>query len=157
MTVGRRLRRTLPALVLAPLLALTGLTACGGTSGDEAGASGPSSRNGVRQTAGVPRTGRTSAPSGGMREVPASSLPAEAQRTLRLIAAGGPFPYRRDGITFANRERRLPSEPTGYYKEYTVPTPGAGDRGARRLIGGRAGERYYTQDHYRSFVRVTGG
>ncbi|MEV5570646.1 ribonuclease domain-containing protein [Spirillospora sp. NPDC052269] len=145
-------------MVLAPLLALGGLTACGGASGGDASAAGPSTRTSARQTAGTPKSGRTSAPSGAMRQVPASSLPAEAQRTLRLIATGGPFPYRRDGVVFENRERRLPSEPGGYYKEYTVPTPGAGDRGARRLIGGRGGERYYTPDHYRSFVRVvTGG
>ncbi|WP_211245692.1 ribonuclease domain-containing protein [Actinomadura oligospora] len=144
-------------MLLVPLLALTGLTACGGTSGGDANASGPSARASARQTAGAPKTGRTSAPTGAMRQVPASSLPAEARRTLQLIAAGGPFPYRKDGAVFANREHRLPREPNGYYREYTVPTPGAGDRGARRLIGGRDGERYYTQDHYRSFVRVTGG
>ncbi|MFC4908803.1 ribonuclease domain-containing protein [Actinomadura gamaensis] len=153
MTLGRRLRRTLLALVLAPLLALTGLAACGGgSSGGDAGASGPSApRTGVRQSSGTPKA------RGAIREVPASSLPAEAQRTLKLIAAGGPFPYRKDGTTFGNRERRLPAEPNGYYREYTVPTPGSGDRGARRVIAGKGGERYYTQDHYRSFVRVTGG
>lgn len=154
-TARGKLRRTLPALVLAPTLALGGLTACG-TSGGDANASGPSTTrtSGVRQTNAVPKPPGAR---GLIRTVPASSLPAEAQRTLKLIAAGGPYPYRNDGVVFENRERRLPLQSKGYYKEYTVQTPGADDRGARRLIGGRSGERYYTQDHYRSFVRVTGG
>ncbi|MEC5387190.1 ribonuclease domain-containing protein [Uliginosibacterium sp. H3] len=84
-----------------------------------------------------------------------SALPAEARTTLKLIRAGGPFPYRRDGIEFQNRERRLPSQARGYYREYTVPTPGARDRGARRIIAGEPDEYYYTADHYRSFAKVT--
>jgi ribonuclease T1 len=91
----------------------------------------------------------------GMRTVPASRLPAEAQRTLRIIDTGGPLPYRKDGATFGNREGRLPAEPPGYYREYTVPTPASQDRGARRIIEGKNGERYYTPDHYRTFERVT--
>jgi len=83
-----------------------------------------------------------------------ASLPAEAQDTVALIDAGGPFPYDRDGIVFENRERQLPSEPTGYYHEYTVPTPGSSDRGARRIITGRASEMYWTDDHYQSFERI---
>ena len=83
-------------------------------------------------------------------------LPAEARETLRLIDAGGPFPYRRDGIVFQNRERRLPEQPRGYYREYTVPTPGSKDRGARRIIAGNkpAAVFYYTADHYKSFRRI---
>ena len=81
-------------------------------------------------------------------------LPGEAQVTLRLIRRGGPFPYRRDGIEFQNRERRLPPRPRGYYHEYTVPTPGTRDRGAMRIIAGNAEEFYFTADHYRSFERV---
>lgn len=84
-----------------------------------------------------------------------SSLPPEARTTLRLIEAGGPFPYRRDGIEFQNRERRLPIQGRGYYREYTVPTPGSRDRGARRIVSGQAAEYYYTADHYRSFQRIT--
>jgi ribonuclease T1 len=85
-----------------------------------------------------------------------SGLPAEARRTLRLIEAGGPFPYDRDGTTFQNRERRLPAQPPGYYREYTVPTPGSPDRGARRIVSGGNPpvEFYYTDDHYRSFRRI---
>ncbi|THF61597.1 ribonuclease domain-containing protein [Pseudothauera rhizosphaerae] len=80
-------------------------------------------------------------------------LPSEAHATLALIQAGGPFPYRQDGTVFQNRERLLPERPRGYYREYTVPTPGARDRGARRIVtGGQPPEVfYYTTDHYRSF------
>lgn len=81
-------------------------------------------------------------------------LPREAQVTLRLIKAGGPFPYTRDGVVFQNRERLLPQRPRGYYREYTVPTPGARDRGAQRIIAGRETDYYYTLDHYRSFKRI---
>jgi ribonuclease T1 len=80
-----------------------------------------------------------------------SNLPAEVRQTLILIKQGGPFPYPRDGITFGNREGRLPPHRRGYYREYTVKTPGRRDRGARRIISGSKGEFYYTDDHYRSF------
>jgi len=87
-----------------------------------------------------------------------SSLPPEAHRTLQLIQQGGPFPYKRDGVTFGNYEKRLPYQHRGYYSEYTVPTPGSRDRGARRIIAGgkpaTSGEYYYTDDHYRSFRRI---
>jgi guanyl-specific ribonuclease Sa len=85
-----------------------------------------------------------------------TGLPAEARQTLRLIAAGGPFPYDRDGATFQNRERRLPAQSPGYYREYTVTTPGSSDRGARRIVSGGNPpvEFYYTDDHYRSFRRI---
>lgn len=92
--------------------------------------------------------------SGGV--VPVTLLPLEARTTLRLIDAGGPFPYRRDGIEFQNRERLLPEQPRGYYREYTVPTPGSKDRGARRIITGGKPPLvfYYTSDHYKSFRRI---
>jgi len=85
-----------------------------------------------------------------------AALPPEARETLRLIENNGPFPYRRDGIVFQNRERRLPEQPRGYYREYTVPTPGSRDRGARRIV---TGDRppliyYYTADHYKTFQRI---
>jgi len=85
-----------------------------------------------------------------------SALPAEATTTYNLIQQGGPFPYpHNDGVVFHNLEHRLPAEPDGYYHEYTVPTPGASDRGARRIIEGSGGELYWTGDHYRSFERIT--
>jgi guanyl-specific ribonuclease Sa len=94
---------------------------------------------------------------GALRHVALASLPAEAAQTYREIRAGGPYPYSRDGVVFDNREGALPGEPVGYYREYTVPTPGESDRSARRLIAGRDGELYYTGDHYASFVIVDVG
>lgn len=79
---------------------------------------------------------------------------AQLQATLDLIERGGPFPYRQDGATFGNRERRLPIKEPGYYREYTVPTPGAKNRGARRIVKGKNGETWYTQDHYKTFIRL---
>lgn len=87
----------------------------------------------------------------GLPSVSVADLPPEARHTLELIRSGGPFPYSRDGVVFQNREGLLPREKSGYYHEYTVPTPGEGDRGARRIITGKAGEQYYTDDHYASF------
>ncbi|HOB47423.1 MAG TPA: ribonuclease domain-containing protein [Zoogloea sp.] len=88
--------------------------------------------------------------------ISATSLPAEARETLALIHQGGPYPYRRDGIVFQNREGRLPGATRGYYREFTVATPGSRDRGARRIIsGGQPPEVfYYSDDHYRSFRRI---
>lgn len=84
-----------------------------------------------------------------------SALPAEAAKTWQLIESKGPFPYpRNDGVTFENREKRLPQQKSGYYKEYTVPTPGSPDRGARRLVTGSEKEVFYTGDHYSTFVVV---
>lgn len=81
-------------------------------------------------------------------------LPREAQDTIQLIEQGGPFPYDQDDSVFRNREGILPRQPNGYYREYTVETPGSDDRGARRVVAGRNGELYYTDDHYESFSRI---
>ena len=83
-----------------------------------------------------------------------SQLPPQAGQVWQLIQHGGPFRYRQDGVVFGNREGHLPPRQSGFYHEYTVPTPGAPDRGARRLITGGAAELYYTGDHYVSFVVV---
>ncbi|WP_158840777.1 ribonuclease domain-containing protein [Saccharothrix deserti] len=84
-----------------------------------------------------------------------SSLPEQVKTTWELIGKGGPFPFpRNDGVTFQNREKRLPAKPGDYYREYTVPTPGSDDRGARRIVTGSSDEVYYTGDHYESFVVV---
>jgi ribonuclease T1 len=91
---------------------------------------------------------------GGIATIPVAQVPQQARETLHLIRVGGPFPYAKDGVMFSNYERRLPHKPRGYYHEYTVPTPGAHDRGARRIISGRGGELYYTDDHYRTFKRI---
>lgn len=86
----------------------------------------------------------------------ADVLPAEARQTLQLIRSGGPFPYERDGIVFGNYERHLPERRRGYYREYTVPTPGLAHRGARRIVAGGDPPRefWYTGDHYESFRRI---
>ncbi|MEO8102691.1 MAG: ribonuclease domain-containing protein [Betaproteobacteria bacterium] len=89
----------------------------------------------------------------GMPAITVSELPKEGRETLALIHKGGPHPYAKDGSIFSNREKALPRKPRGYYHEYTVKTPGARDRGARRIICGGDGRLtcYYTGDHYRSF------
>ena len=89
-----------------------------------------------------------------IRTVPINKLPPEAHVTIDLINNGGPFPYKQDGTIFRNREKRLPPAPVGYYREYTVPTPGSRSRGAQRIVTGQGNEIYYSGDHYRSFVRV---
>ncbi|MFI7412069.1 ribonuclease domain-containing protein [Streptomyces sp. NPDC049627] len=87
-----------------------------------------------------------------------SNLPSQAHDTLDLIAQGGPFPYDQDGTVFSNRERILPSQPSGYYHEYTVITPGSPTRGARRIVTGeKSQEDYYTADHYESFDLINYG
>ena len=90
--------------------------------------------------------------------VPVSELPREAQVTLQAIKQGGPYPYEKDGVVFGNYERLLPKQKRGYYREFTVKTPGARNRGARRIVaGGEAGaprEYFYTDDHYASFRRI---
>jgi ribonuclease T1 len=83
-----------------------------------------------------------------------AELPSEARATIELIRKGGPFPYAKDGAVFGNREQALPRQNRGYYREYTVKTPGERTRGARRIIWGRGGEFYYTDDHYNHFRRV---
>jgi ribonuclease T1 len=97
---------------------------------------------------GAPATAQTES-SGSSQE-----LPREVFETIALIESDGPFPSERDGAVFMNREGLLPGHERGYWHEYTVPTPGESDRGARRIVAGRGGELYYTADHYRSFVRV---
>jgi len=87
-------------------------------------------------------------------EIAQQDLPREAVDVIALIGRGGPFPYARDGAVFGNRERRLPPHARDWYREYTVPTPGARDRGARRIVAGRDGTLYYTDDHYRTFHRI---
>ncbi|TDU86995.1 ribonuclease T1 [Kribbella voronezhensis] len=93
-------------------------------------------------------------PQSGLAFVAVADLPKEAQQTLQLIDKGGPFPYSRDGVVFGNFEKILPKEVSGYYHEYTVKTPGEKDRGARRIVTGKNSERYYTDDHYKSFRRI---
>lgn len=85
-----------------------------------------------------------------------ADLPPEARQTIVLIRQGGPFPYDKDGSVFGNYEKMLPQQKRGYYREFTVKTPRARNRGARRIVtgGNKPREYYYTSDHYRSFKRV---
>ena len=102
---------------------------------------------------------KTESPAESVGIVALAGLPPEARETRRLIGTGGPFPYEKDGTVFRNRERLLPAEARGFYREYTVKTPGLKHRGARRIVcGGREPSRplncYYTADHYASFQRI---
>jgi ribonuclease T1 len=83
-----------------------------------------------------------------------NQLPVEAHKTLKDIDQGGPFLYTKDGVIFRNREGKLPAKQLGYYYEYTVETPSANDRGPKRIIIGKGGEKYYTDDHYQSFKEI---
>jgi ribonuclease T1 len=157
-----RNRNTLPLLLAA--LAVLALLAFGGT-----GVLGQFTPNTVTRgtvTQGTTTEGPSSAaPDPGpaadnpssLPEVRESALPAEARNTLALIRAGGPYRYSQDNQTFGNFERILPRKDRGYYREYTVPTPGESDRGARRIVAGDDGEKYYTDDHYETFRFIAEG
>ena len=97
---------------------------------------------------------RGPAPTPAAGEVRVGELPHEAQATLALIRKGGPFPYAKDGAVFGNREGLLPKQKRGYYREYTVKTPGERTRGGRRIVAGASGELFYTDDHYNHFRRI---
>jgi ribonuclease T1 len=148
MTSMRQIVRGCVGILLAALAAPmcgTAVADAGGLSLEGGGAIAP-------PTPALPA--RPPLPPRAIPTIPLSKLPPEAQRTFDLIRRGGPFPYAKDGTVFGNRERRLPLAPMGYYREYTVPTPGSRDRGARRLVTGKQREVYYTPDHYRSFMQV---
>ncbi|GAB2570258.1 ribonuclease domain-containing protein [Microlunatus antarcticus] len=142
-----------------------------GTDGSEAvpAGAGTSVRPAPSGTAGTARASSTRRPSApatagtgsrdpesGLRVVTLGSLPREAQATVALVDRGGPFPYSQDGVTFGNREGVLPAHPRGWYREYTVRTPGERDRGPRRIVTGDDDRQiFYTGDHYATFVRVS--
>ena len=127
------------------------MVACGGGA--------PTEPLPAREAAAQARNDTDADPAG---EISVRRLPPEALDTLRMIQSRGPFPYKKDGTVFGNREKRLPHRPRGYYTEYTVRTPGSRDRGARRIVAGQgatgdpatAGEYWYTDDHYESFRRI---
>ena len=89
-----------------------------------------------------------------LNDIRVADLAPEARATIELVKQNGPFAHPQDGKSFSNREKLLPLRARGYYREYNVKTPGARDRGARRVIAGNGGEFYYTEDHYRSFRRI---
>ncbi len=89
-----------------------------------------------------------------LADISVKALPPEARDTLKLIDKGGPYLFERDGIVFGNFEKRLPIRDRGYYNEFTVKTPGVTHRGARRIVTGKGGEKYYSDDHYKTFKRI---
>ncbi|WP_433869788.1 ribonuclease domain-containing protein [Saccharopolyspora sp. CA-218241] len=127
-------------LLLAGLLAVTGLFGFQLVAAAQVPETAPAA-------AAQPACGDTS----GFQRVDLSQLPPEATDTVELIQRGGPYPYPQDGETFQNREGILPDCAEGYYREFTVETPGSPDRGARRFVVGDGGEYFYTEDHYESF------
>ena len=137
-------------VVLLAVVALALLTACGGSKASSSTPGGGSSVAGASDLA--PASATTD-----LGTMTVAELPPEGVDTLELIASDGPFPYSKDGVTFQNREGILPRQKSGFYREYTVITPGSDDRGARRIIGGDDGSRFYTDDHYASFREVVSG
>ncbi|MEP6853128.1 MAG: ribonuclease domain-containing protein [bacterium] len=164
MPPARRTRRPLLALLALLALLVIGYTV-NAVRGDDRSPSGAASTRPTNSSA-IPVGGTRPSPGPstvssprrprppGAGAVALSALPDQARLTVDLILAGGPFPYSRDGVVFNNLEHHLPVHPRGYYREYTVPTPGESDRGARRIIVGRNGQYYYTGNHYDSFVPV---
>lgn len=147
-------------LVLLLVAVLVGLLRSGGLEtgapATTASASSPRVTKATGPSTGPTRSAGTRDPQSGLRVVADGELPREAQATVTLIDAGGPFPYPKDGVTFGNNERLLPAHPRGWYREYTVLTPGAQDRGARRIVTGDDDQlMFYTADHYGSFVQVS--
>jgi guanyl-specific ribonuclease Sa len=150
----RQLVQLVAVAVVALVLMAAYLLMRGGSGGIGADTSAPA----ARATASTQTGGAKVDPASGLAWVDESTLPAQARETLALIRAGGPYPYpRNDDQAFGNREGILPKKSSGYYKEYTVITPGSDDRGARRIIKGAGGELYYTADHYQSFRRIREG
>jgi ribonuclease T1 len=147
-------RRAVPRL-FAGLLVVLAVLLTGCSSHHTSTATGTGKTTGTGRSAShAPAASASPGWAKGMATVQASALPAEARQTLALIDKGGPYPYARDGIVFGNVEGHLPKHQRGYYHEFTVKTPGSRDRGARRIITGKAGEIYYTDDHYNSFRAV---
>jgi ribonuclease T1 len=140
---GRRARTTGAAAFVVVLVAVLGVWLLNGRDPGTGTSPGPSDESSDTVVVG--------ADDGFVR---LDSLPPEAAETVALIDAGGPFPYEEDGGVFGNYEGLLPDRERGYYREYTVETPGSDDRGARRIVTGEEGELYWTDDHYASFDQV---
>ncbi|WP_248762352.1 ribonuclease domain-containing protein [Pseudarthrobacter sp. SSS035] len=154
------------ALLLTGLLAIA-VFAFGGPGLLETltGSTTPAASSSAAPVPGAPVPGPAEVPApavvpanpSGLPAIKESQLPAEARTTLAAIRAGGPYRYSQDNKSFGNFERILPRQGSGYYREYTVPTPGESDRGARRIVTGSEGEKYYTQDHHDSFKFIAEG
>ncbi|MBO1755790.1 ribonuclease domain-containing protein [Allobranchiibius sp. CTAmp26] len=124
------------------------------TSGSKAPGTSRTTVLSVTPRAASTSSSASSADASGLGTVAYVDLPSGARHTLALVDKGGPYPYRQDGTVYQNRNKDLPAQPRGYYHEYTVVTPGSGDRGPRRIVVGRDGTAYYTADHYDTFRRV---
>ncbi|HET9873864.1 MAG TPA: ribonuclease domain-containing protein [Propionibacteriaceae bacterium] len=154
---GRALTCAALVIVLAGIGLLWARPDSGSLTAEPAGTTTPTSAETVGDaTAGSTATRRAATDAEtGLLWVELGRLPAEARQTVELIESGGPFPYDKDGVVFGNREGILPQRARGYYREYTVPTPGSDDRGARRIVtGDRHRQLFYTDDHYSSFERI---
>jgi ribonuclease T1 len=159
----KQLARWWPFLLVVVAAVAFFVVRAGSGSGGDNGAGSDTSDAGVttiadpaagNQVGGGPVFACTGDEGAGQPAVDESELPRQADDTIDLIAAGGPFPYDQDGAVFQNREGELPAQGAGYYHEYTVVTPGSSDRGARRIVAGACGELYYTDDHYDTFRLV---
>ncbi|MFD8754686.1 ribonuclease [Kitasatospora sp. NPDC059577] len=156
------------AVLILVVLAGVGYLLANGGSGHPKAAASPSAATRAGSSAPKSSAPKPSPPAGGapsaagtwvpadpaLADVCRTKLPSQAQDTLGLIAKGGPYPYNRDGIVFENRESRLPKKADGYYHEFTVVTPGSGDRGTRRVVTGTSGEQYWSADHYATFQEI---
>jgi ribonuclease T1 len=148
---------THPRSLLGLVVALVAAGVVWWTQGDTTTTTAPAPDPGAvasSRTPGSPGTTASTDPASGLVWVELADLPPEAADTVRLIDRGGPFPEDEDGSTFGNFEGLLPDRERGYYREYTVLTPGSPDRGARRIVAGDGGELYWTSDHYASFERI---
>lgn len=150
--------RSILPLILTTLVVLA-MVAFGGAGllGGQTESTTPGTASGATATPSKQSGPRRAANPSSLPEIRESALPAEGRRVLALIRAGGPYQYSQDDQVFGNLERVLPVRDRGYYREYTVPTPGEGDRGARRIVAGNGGEKYYTGDHYTTFKYIAEG
>ena len=147
---------TIRMRLAAVLIGLIAVSGCAGTATDTgAGAAGGGQQAAANSSQYADLA--PAAPTTDLETMTVEQLPPEGIDTLELIASDGPFRYDKDGATFSNREGILPQQPKGFYAEYTVVTPGSDDRGARRIVGGDDGSRFYTSDHYSSFREVVSG
>jgi ribonuclease T1 len=158
MPINRRQRIVKRARAFSCILVLSAMLGGCGKGGSQNAT--PASEASASEVPAQPAQAASGAPaaSGALAVVTKAQLPAEAAETLRLIKAGGPFPFSEDGVMFRNSAGLLPQHPRGYYRTYTVRTPGSTDRGQRRVICGGARRQisdcYYTDDYYVSFRRI---
>lgn len=168
MRAGRLMGWLTAAALLVPAAACSSAPAQTVTSPGATTSAGGAGGAGTGTAAGIPSGSAKAAgsatadrpvrdPQTGLLLVNESALPKEARDTLRLIRTAGPFPYAKDGTVYNNFNGTLPAHPRGWYREYTVDTPGENDRGPRRIVAGTDGMKFYTADHYSTFRRIKEG